>query len=317
MKKQVLKNTMERVDIRKASIFAIVINSIQILMVGIIVIYIFFSPQPIKEMPVTRYAVLLAGALVCWGAMVDIREAKGTRKTMDQVEAMEKTMDNMEELNNTLRAQRHDFLNHLQVVYSLMEMQEYKDAQDYIEKVYGDIRAVSRVMRTANPAVNALMQVKLASCEKENIQVELKITSAWRDLSIPGWEMCRVLSNLIDNAMDALREVEDRKLILSLSEDLKAFRFSVANNGPMIPPAAQGKIFQPGITTKSQGHGMGLHIVKQTLRNRGGDIALESGSRLTVFSGWVPKDLLGSGEEDGIKSPENAQIYHETLQNNN
>ena len=49
---------------------------------------------------------------------MDIREAMSTRRLLSQLDAMDDTIDAMEKLNNTLRAQRHDFLNHLQVVYS-------------------------------------------------------------------------------------------------------------------------------------------------------------------------------------------------------
>ena len=55
--------------------------------------------------------------------------------------------------------------------------QEYEEAQNYIEKVYGDIASLSRSMKTANPAVNALLQVKLAACEKRGIPLILDITS--------------------------------------------------------------------------------------------------------------------------------------------
>ena len=292
----------EKVDIKKASIFAIVINALQIVLVAGIGLYLFFSPKSIQDMSFTRWTVLLAAALVCWGAMVDIREAVSTRRTLSRVEDMEQSLGNMESLNNTLRAQRHDFLNHLQVVFSLMEMGEYREAQDYIERVYGDIASLSRAMKTANPAVNALLQVKLAACEKKHIQVRLDIKSAWQHLSIPGWEMCKVLSNLIDNAMDALEETERPWLRISLGEDLKAFRFAVANNGPMVQPAARARIFLPGITTKAEGHGMGLFIVRQALTQRGGDITVESAPGETVFAGWVPKDPTENNCQEGDKT---------------
>ena len=171
-------------------------------------------------------------------------------------------------------------------------MEDYEEANAYIEKVYGKITSVSRVMKTANPAINALLQVKVGECETAGIHCELNISSAWKDLTMPGWEMCKVLSNLIDNAIDALEEVAgEKKLTLMLMEDLKAFRFSVSNNGPMIPANSRERIFQPGITTKVTGHGMGLYIVRKTLQDRGGDITLSSDAESTVFSGWIPKEI--------------------------
>ena len=96
---------------------------------------------------------------------------------------------------------------------------------------------------------------------------------------------------MLDNAIDALEEVSDRKLTLTLTEDLKSFRFSVENNGPMIPVKLQGTIFQPGITTKASGHGMGLYIVRRTLQDWGGDVKLVSDDKHTEFAGFVPREI--------------------------
>ncbi len=283
----------KQVDIRKAAIYSVAINGVQIVAVMAIALYLLLGNEQVVHQSAIRIGITLAALLVSWGAVVDIRDALGTAKTLDRAMAMERSVKEMEELNNTLRAQRHDFLNHLQVVYSLMEMREYKEAQDYIERVYGDIRAVSHVLRTANPAVNALLKVKLAACEKQGVKAELHINSAWRNLSIPGWEMCKVLANLIDNALDALKGIKSPRLAITLSEDLKTFRFSVANNGPDIPLKDLDRIFLPGITTKSEGHGMGLFIVRNTLVERGGGIEAASGGE-TVFSGWVPKEMAAA-----------------------
>ena len=281
------------VNVKKVSAIAIVTNALQVGLVVGLVLYVLLVPHAVLDTVMAKYILVIAASVVVWGAVVDIREALSTRRLLSQLDDMDHTIEAMESLNNTLRAQRHDFLNHLQVVYSLMEMEEYGEANAYIEKVYGAITAVSRVMKTANPAINALLQVKLAACEKAGVQAEVNIQSAWKDLPVPGWEMCKVLSNLIDNALDALEEVEPvgRRLRITLTEDLRSYRFSVANTGPMIPLKSQKAIFGAGITTKAAGHGMGLFIVKKTLNDRGGDIDVTSSPELTEFSGWVPKEI--------------------------
>lgn len=289
---KLLKKRERNISVKKASAYAVIINGMQIaLMVFIILATVLLPGTQVSEVALETM-VVIAALVVIWGAVVDIREAMSTRKLLGQLDDMDDTIDHMEQLNITLRAQRHDFLNHLQVVYSLIEMEDYEEANTYIEKVYGKITAVSRVMKTANPAINALLQVKVGECEKAGIRCELNISSAWKDLPVPGWEMCKVLSNLIDNAIDALEEMaENRQLKITLTEDLKAFRFSVSNNGPMIPVKSRERIFQPGITTKVTGHGMGLYIVRRVLNDHGGDIVLSSDAEWTEFSGWVPKEI--------------------------
>ncbi len=294
------------VNIQKTTVLVIVINSLQILMMAVILLLVFLMPQVSLSGRVGRVILLLATTVVVSGAAVDIRDALNTRRLLDQSEEMATTIRNMVHHNNTLRAQRHDFLGHLQVVYSLMEMQEYDEANRYIEKVYGRINAVSRVMKTANAPINALLQVKLAACEKAGVAAELEIHSRWEQLPMEGWEMCKVLSNLIDNALDALAEQaageEKKRLWIRLTEDLHAYRFEVGDNGPAIPPELQQRIFQPGITTKATGHGMGLVIVRRTLERYGGSITVTSEPGETVFSGMVPRSQVREQETEAPQS---------------
>ena len=293
-----MKRRQRNVSVKKATVFALIINTLQIVLVLAIAAYVVLSPKEIADMRLTRYVVCIAAIVVAWGGVVDIREALSTRKLLSQVDDMDETISTMESFNNTLRSQRHDFLNHLQVVYSLIEMEEYQEANAYIEKVYGAITSVSRVIRTANTSVNALLQVKTAACEKAGVKVDVNIQSAWKHLPLPGWEMCKVLSNLIDNAIDALREIDgERHLTITLTEDLRTYRFSVSNNGPMIPIKSQQAIFLAGVTTKSTGHGMGLFIARKTLQDRGGDLMLVSDAEKTEFSGFVPKDAPAAETE--------------------
>ena len=291
-----MKSLKKPVSVRKATNYAIVINALQIALILVMLAAIIIFPEISTSYHLLLTLTVVASLVIVWGAVVDIREALGTRKLLTQLDDMDDTIGAMSQFNNTLRAQRHDFLNHLQVVYSLIEMGEYQEANDYIEQVYGRITSVSRVVKTANPAVNALLLVKAAACEKAGIPVEVAITSKWETLenTLPDWEMCKVLSNLIDNAIDALAGIpqEQRCLKIALGENVKQYTFQVENSGAMIPETIRERIFIPGFTTKGDGHGMGLHIVRRTLLERGGDIRVESDETHTVFSGFVPKTTL-------------------------
>ncbi len=279
----------ERIDIQKMANIAIIVNAVQIAAVLVLAVLIVTHDVSLLSLAWVRTIVAVAAVLVCWGAAVDIREAQTTLSVHRQARALEEAYAQLETLNRTLRAQRHDFMNHLQVVYSLIEMQEPAEACEYIERVHGDLQRVGNVMRTDSPAINALLSAKLSDCDRRGIRAELTISSPWQGLPVPGWEMCRVLGNLIDNAMDALAGCESPLLSVALFEDVKSFRFQVENNGPAIPEEARQRIFSAGFTTKPQGQGMGLHIVSEVLAQHGGDIEVASDDARTVFSGFLPK----------------------------
>ena len=288
-----MKRRKKGVSLRKATYYAIVINGLQILLILVLLFAVLVIPEIQATPGLLLMLTLLASLVIIWGAVVDISEAIHTHRLVRQLDDMDESIDALGRLNTTLRTQRHDFLNHLQVVYSLIEMEEYEEANEYIEQVYGRITAVSRVMKTAVPAVNALLQVKAAACEEAKVQLTLDITSKWETLenTLPAWEMCKVLSNLIDNAIEAMEEHpgNGRSLTISLTENLKQYCFCVSNTGASIPEEMLESIFQPGVTTKGEGHGMGLFIVRRTIRDRGGDIAVISDKERTIFTGYVPK----------------------------
>ena len=277
-------------NLKKAAVYAIVINALQIIAMIALGAYILIDGvNHALHGLLGDLIVITLCALIIWGASVDIREAFRTIRMRVKLHGLDETVSQMTDLNLALRAQRHDFLNHLQVVYSLIEMQEYDEANRYIEQVYGDIQNVSRALKTACAPVNALLRAKIAEAEERKIKVDFSVNAAWKDLPLPGWEMCRVLSNLIDNAMDALENTPSPHLSITLSEDVKQFSFRVENNGPAIPENALSAIFEAGFSGKGDGRGMGLFIARETMRTSGGDLTVESDAKATAFSGFVPR----------------------------
>ncbi len=220
-----------------------------------------------------------------------IRDARYLVQYDSQYHMLTSTLSQVEELNKTLRAQRHDFMNHFQVVHGLIEMDEYQEARNYIERIYSDILKVSRSLKTSNPAINALLQAKMLNCEKNQITVILHVASQLNDLKIPAWEMCRVLGNLIDNAIHALSECTTNKMLnIGILENKDAHIFIIEDNGPKIPEQYMNRIFDPGFTTKgAKGEGMGLAIAREITQSYGGTIHVESDEEKTVFTVKIPK----------------------------
>lgn len=290
-----MKYTLKRkLNIRKVARFSVVINSLQIAAIAMVLLYILTNGREVNRY-VEIGILLLALLIVAWGAILDIREAFNAQKTSEQATMLEEAYSQLEDLNATLRRQRHDFMNHLQVVFSLMEMSEYADAMQYVESVYGDIQKTGSVLKTAIPAVNALIAAKRDDCEEHGIRFMTEISSPWHELPVAGWEMCRVMGNLIDNARDALTEDvanPSPSITISIDETPGTFNFTVSNNGPAIPRDMLSSIFEMGFTTKEAGHGSGLSIVVEIMRNYGGSISVESTDECTCFFGSIPKPSL-------------------------
>jgi len=202
----------------------------------------------------------------------------------------EDSLENLSKLNNTLRAQRHDFMNHLQVVHSLIELDEFSEANNYIGKVYTDIENVSSILKTGIPAVNAILESKRQTCKNKNIDVTVDISSALTKISVPDWELCRLLGNIIDNSINALSGVQSvKRLNIEIFEDLHSYRFKISNNGPVIPSQLWNRIFEAGYTDGShEGEGMGLAICDEIIKKYNGTLWVVSDEYETVFEGFIP-----------------------------
>lgn len=204
---------------------------------------------------------------------------------------IEESLHDLEALNTTLRSQRHDYLNHFQVIYGLMELKEYEEAKKYLDPVFKDILKVSKALKTAQPAINALLQAKMEIAEQNNIDLFLEVRSDLRDISMEPWNLCKVLANIIDNAITALTEREaDRKINIDIGEDRENYTFYLNNNGPQIPQNQLENLFKQGFTTKKeQGHGMGLFIVAKIIHEAGGTVEVASKEDKTCFTIIIPK----------------------------
>lgn len=205
--------------------------------------------------------------------------------------SMEESFKNLEALNTTLRSQRHDYLNHIQVIYGLLELKEYEEAKKYLDPVFRDIIRVSKALKTAQPAVNALLQAKLEASEKYGIDMFLDIHSDLKYITIEPWNLCKVLANIIDNAITALADKDkDKRIYVEIGENENYYTFSISNNGPMIPDNQLEDIFKQNYTTKKEeGHGMGLFIVSKIVKEANGIINVTSNEEKTNFIINIPR----------------------------
>lgn len=213
------------------------------------------------------------------------------RKLKQFMEDLQTSHRNLERLNSELRAQRHDYLNHLQVVYGLMELGEFEELQKYLHPVYKDMQKTGKALKTSKPAINALLKAKMDEAESKGIDFYIEVKSDLKGLNIQDWELCKVISNILDNAITALKEKNgEKKIVLDIMEDRESYRFAISNNGPKIPGEMQTEIFKQGISSKKgEGHGMGLYIVMSVLKMYNGTIMLVSEDDETVFSFAFPK----------------------------
>ena len=134
------------------------------------------------------------------------------------------------------------------------------------------------------------------------------------NLKMTPWDLCSILGNLIDNAMEAAVQIPDnRRVSLEIKYEANQYVVYVYNNGPPITASQKKKLFQPGYTTKnSEARGYGLFLVNKLVQQHGGTIEVKSGER-TSFIVYLPNrfplTVLGhSGLKNGYSALNSARL---------
>lgn len=242
----------------------------------------------------TDFILLVSSVLLITNCVIMFMDIKWLINLSNEISIKDHALTDIEALNRQLRAQRHDFLNHIQVLYSLVELEEYHEASDYLNKLYGDIEGLNKHIKTDHVAINALLLAKSNTAKDQGIKYDIDIKSRLTDLKVPPWEMCRCFGNLIDNSITVLSKKEGfRHIQILISETINKYTIKVSNNGEAINETIKQKIFMPGFTTKNEeGHGMGLYIVQNIVHNYEGEINVKSNNQATSFILTLPKDLI-------------------------
>jgi len=127
---------------------------------------------------------------------------------------------------------------------------------------------------------------------KHGYQVKLDYAENVPAIAANGSELNQVWTNLIDNALDAMKNNPegDRVLSIRTAREHSFVLVEVADNGPGMPEEVQSHIFEPFFTTKpvGEGTGLGLDIVRRIVENHKGTICVESCPGRTVFEVRLP-----------------------------
>ncbi len=132
----------------------------------------------------------------------------------------------MVEVNGLLevfQVQRHDFLNHLQVISGLLQLNKGERVRDYIQQVSKEYEMLSRITRIKSPEIKAVLLIANNEATKYQVQFQYDIQSTLESLTVPGEVVSYSLNQCINHALKFLAppEVSDRRLKLSINEGEK------------------------------------------------------------------------------------------------
>ena len=118
----------------------------------------------------------------------------------------------------------------------------------------------------------------------QSVDVQVYVEPGLPPVRMDRWQMVQGVVNILQNAADAMADLEQRSVSITARVDGKLLRIAISDTGPGISPADVDKIFEPFFTTKGErGTGLGLHITKQVIDEHGGTIDVQTGDCGTTF----------------------------------
>lgn len=140
-----------------------------------------------------------------------------------------------------------------------------------------------------NQLVKEVLELAMGRLTDPRVRLEVKLDERLQPVLVDSEGLHRALLNVVANALDAMTDTEEPKLLVQtlLENDGQWVQIAVTDNGAGIPPEKRELIFRPFVSTKgSKGTGLGLTVSRKILREHGGDILVQSqpkqGSRFTL-----------------------------------
>ncbi|WP_139995370.1 GHKL domain-containing protein [Paenibacillus paridis] len=180
---------------------------------------------------------------------------------------------------DTIKSSRHDLMNHLQVLNGLMDLKMYNKAHDYLKQLTLESKTLNLSLSIKNPILMVLFQSKWERAHSKNIQMIYETDFHAFD-RISSMDLAKLLSNLLDNAIEAVEENESdlpKVIRVYCTVEKGKYIFTVVNPA-VLSEEEQSSIFQQGFTTKGEDQswrGTGLSIVKRTVEKYNGQIHFE------------------------------------------
>lgn len=232
------------------------------------------------------YSVLITIALI---VITIIKHKKNEKSYYEYQDKMTQTQ--LEEMNHiymTMRGWRHDYHNHMQKIRAHLALGEVEQADNYIDLMENDLKGIDFKYKTGNTGVDAILNSKLSLAEQNGLRIKCDANLPDK-LSISQLDLCVLIGNLIDNAIEACEKIEDengRFIRIYMALQKKQLYISVSNATNEVVR----KIDKEYITNKRGNHGHGLKRIDLIVEKHGGFVNRQNEPGVWATEVLLPTD---------------------------
>ncbi|MCI8265938.1 MAG: GHKL domain-containing protein [Lachnospiraceae bacterium] len=186
-----------------------------------------------------------------------------------QNKLLKNEVDEVHNIYLTMRGWRHDYHNHMQSVKAYLAMNNLAEARAYLDALEQDLEDINLLFNTGNINADAVLNAKISLAVKKGIKVDYKAVVP-KTLAVSDIDLCVVIGNLIDNAVEACEKVAPERQFIRLYIGIlqKQLYLSVSN----ATCETVRKFDEQYISSKRGNHGHGLKRINKIVDKYGGFI---------------------------------------------
>ncbi|MBU3158372.1 GHKL domain-containing protein [Clostridium frigoris] len=199
----------------------------------------------------------------------------------------------LKNITEELRARQHDFKNHLNVMNGLIETTNKFELKgklkDYIGSLNKSMIMLEDIVYMDNPVIRAIIYNKLSEADNKNIKLLYSVNNSFTSVNVKDYELSEILTNLIDNAFDAVENQDGEKIVsVKIYSEDKSNIIEVINSGITLKLNNVKIIFERGFSTKNgNNRGYGLYNAKKIVERTGGRVQLSLEADSTIFKLFI------------------------------
>ncbi len=183
----------------------------------------------------------------------------------------------LRQMQQNAAAYRHDMRHHFVLLQSLASKERLEELKEYLRTAESDIDAITPIRFCENETVNLILSTFANKAKQSKIQLTIDATLP-NSLPLSDTELCSLLSNALENAMQACRAIPDsnkRSIKLRMYSKNTKLCIDIRNSYEIEP------LFQQGLPiSKEPGHGFGTKSMIHIIEKHGGVF------RFSVKDGW-------------------------------
>ena len=191
-----------------------------------------------------------------------------------QRELIETHYQEVDNMYRKMRGWRHDYRNHIQAMKVMAANGNMDGIKAYLDELDTDLNTVDTVVKTGNAMADAILNSKISLAQSKSIAVHCDAHIPVK-LQMSELDLCCILGNLCDNAIEASLSLPERERRIRVYMDMKGTQLYISftnfTSGRKLNKV--GNIFK---TSKGDGHGFGLVRIDNIIERLGGYLSRNS-----------------------------------------